>query len=85
MYLLTWSSKNPQESIARFLKHGHALPHGLKVLTSVHVVGQPKGYVLIEGPADQVQQVILQWSDTVNCVVETVLTDEQAKAALTAK
>jgi len=82
-YLITWKSKDHKGSIQRFLKEGHDLPAGLHVVNSWHVVGEGTGYVLIEASDPKVLHAALaKWGDVVDCKVNQVLSDSDAKQAL---
>jgi len=82
-YLVKWETKDHKKSIAQFLKSGHAMPAGITVVNSWHVVGEGTGYVLLEtGDPKLLHGTLAKWADVVECTTSQVLSDADAKQAL---
>jgi hypothetical protein len=82
-YLISWKTKNHAASAAKFAKHGLSLPAGIKLLASWHVVGEGRGFVVIESPDPKaVHKLSASWADMLDCSVSQVISDTDAKLAL---
>jgi hypothetical protein len=88
-YLISWKTKNHAASSAKFLKQGLSLPNRIngpaeiKLLASWHVVGEGRGFVVIESADPKaVHKLSASWADMLDCSVSQVISDTDAKLAL---
>jgi hypothetical protein len=81
-YMICWTAKNPKESIDRFLKSGHDLPPGVKIISSWHVVANPMGFVVVQGTLEAITQLTIAWADVLTLTSYPVMDDAGAKALL---
>ena len=85
-FLVAWKTHNPAVTIERFAKEGAKFDPAVKVLFSAHVVGEPRGVMLLE--TDQpalIHAAIIGWSPHLECQVVTVLEDAEVLSALALK
>jgi Protein of unknown function (DUF3303) len=85
-YVIAWHSMNPEKSTARFLAKGHGLNiSGIKILESLHVVGDTQGFIVAEvSDAAALHGVVASWDGVVSCSVYPVIDDAQATRVLAA-
>ena len=94
-YLVTWNSKDVSKSVEKFKIHHEEkklkaskggvpeLAPGVKVLESLHVVGEASGYILIEVTnTSSLQSLLLKWGEVLDFNMELVMNDEEAANAL---
>ena len=82
-YLISWKTKNHAASVAKFAKQGLALPEGIKLLSSWHVVGEGRGFVTVESADPKaVHKLSASWAEVLDCSVSHVISDTDAKLAL---
>ena len=84
-YVVEWVSANPEVTGKRFVESGFGLTHNkIKVLESLHVVGIPKGFLVIETDAPHlVHEALVSWHGTgLQTNIYPCVGDDEAKAAL---
>lgn len=82
-YLIEWATHNHPLSIKKFLEKDHHRHSSIKVLGSWHVVGENKGFLLVETefPA-ALHHAIIEWSNCLHMKVMQVMDDSIALGAL---
>jgi hypothetical protein len=82
LYMITWESTNTQDSIKRFQKQKgkpQADIPGVTLVKSLHVVGVPMGFVLVEvSDIAGLQSLVLLWQDVLTIKVFPVIDDPTA-------
>ena len=74
-FMIEWKTKD----LARFLERGH----GIKVVTSAHVVGEGAGYMVVEASdLPSVHAATAKWADLLHTTVKAIISDAEAKSAL---
>jgi hypothetical protein len=59
------------------------LPENVKLVASVHVVGQPQGFVLLQAKPEEIHQLVLAVPpDLLEFTILPVIADPEAKAAM---
>ncbi len=81
--MIEWTSTDVKATTSMFSSGVFPLPPSLKLVSSVHVVGQPKGFATIDGSADDIYALILSLPPNVlDLNVLPVIDDIGAKKGL---
>jgi len=84
-YMIQWKTKDHKQSIERFQKLGHDLPAGLKVVASWHGLANGKGFLVIETSDPKLlHAAAVKWADVIEAEISQVISDADAKQALSA-
>lgn len=92
LYMIEWTSLDTKVTTSAFASGvmdciktmcGAEDAPKMKVVSSVHVVGEPKGYLLVDADAADIQQLIVALPpQTVQTEIYSVIDDAAAKNAL---
>lgn len=62
------------------------IPQDIKLQSSVHVVGQPQGFILVQSPPEQIHQMVLAIPPgLVELTIHNVIEDPAARAAMSTR
>ena len=89
-FLISWKTKDHTKTIPEFKKHGSAQAFatalgadGLNVKQSWHVVGEPRGVLVVEAASPKViHSAMVKVASLFDVVVDQVLTDAESVASL---
>jgi hypothetical protein len=83
LFLVEYIVKNPQASIPLFLEDKFPMPADIKILNRVHVVGEARGYALVESNPESVHQLaVMLPPGMLDLKVTAVIDDEENRKAL---
>ena len=83
LFMIEWTSTDVKATTSMFSSGLFPLPLSLKLVSSVHVVGQPKGFALLDGSADDIYALVLSLPPGVLQIeVSAVIDDIGAKKGL---
>lgn len=83
LYMIEWTSPDVKASSSAFMSGAFSIPPPLKLLSSVHSIDKPSGWVLVEGSPDDFYAAVLAFPPNVlDLQINAVVDDNAAKHGL---
>ena len=76
--MIEWKSLDVRASSTAFMSGAFPLPPTLKLISSVHAIDMPNGWVLVEGTTDDFYAAVLAFPPDVLALTVTAVVDDHA-------
>ncbi len=83
LFMIEWKSLDVKATTSAFMAGAFPIPASLKLVSSVHSIDMPNGWVLVDGTPDDVYATVLALPpDVLDLQITAVVDDHTAKKGL---